>query len=188
MADDELPQLFRQLEDRWRAAGVPVHEHTGLAGDVVDEALRGLGLPASEDLRTWFAWRNPAPDAPPVERGLGGDCMEFLRLENAVFYTKTMREVAAESAASSDPYAVASAGGWWPSTAFAIATDGGGSTLSVSLDHTPDRPPVYINYFETDRLGLASDLRGLMRRWIAQLDARVQIFSGSLWYPQEPGL
>jgi hypothetical protein len=71
-----------------------------------------------------------------------------------------------------------------PSTAFAIATDGAGSTLSVTLDECPDRPPVYVNYFETGRLWLAWDLRGLIRRWIAQLDARVEVFNGSLWEPR----
>jgi hypothetical protein len=112
--------------------------------------------------------------------------MEFLRLEEAVATTTTMREIAAGMAASPDPYAVAMyEEGWWPRTAFAIAKEAG--TVSVTLDDSPDRPPVYVNYFETGRLWLAWDLRGLIRRWIAQLDARVEIFSGTHWYPRMPG-
>ena len=79
----ELQELLEDLEARLRAFGAPISGAflPGTAPERVRATLEAEGVPAHEDLVTWWSWHDGAlVDAPAIEDGPG----IFFRAENTL--------------------------------------------------------------------------------------------------------
>ena len=79
----ELQELLEDLEARLRAFGAPISGAflPGTAPERVRATLEAVGVPAHEDLVTWWSWHDGAlVDAPAIEDGPG----IFFRAENTL--------------------------------------------------------------------------------------------------------
>jgi hypothetical protein len=93
----DLLRLLRTYEAAWRCSGDPAVAglRPGVAAEVVEAELASIGLAATADLITWFAWHNGG------EQWFGPSRWEMHSVHDAVLWTLQWRQIDQEIAEES---------------------------------------------------------------------------------------
>ena len=133
---ERLRELLAELDDAWRAAGLPIARHTrpGLDPDEVRRQCHALDLEPTAELVAWFGWHDGTDVRHAVRRAnyVGVDHLTLISLTEAL-------EIVVAHWQPTDPtkptWGVAWREGWVP-----IAREGNGTVLVVDCRRPADEP------------------------------------------------